>query len=192
VDTRRAVIVAFIVVIVASGAIVSIEAFFANVQTAPDGTYSEIAGSIQGPSHANVTNGAITLKVNNLTDASNPAARDIWAKLNNQSNGSFMYNHTLVPPAGEQYLIANVTVTNVAHRQEPFSYADFFLVAKDGRIYYANYAVCGAYCSANVLQNRTLSSNFTGDLYVLFSIPATSEATKLVYGSSPPIVVTVA
>jgi hypothetical protein len=184
--------VAFIVVLVALAALVSMEALFANVRTAPDGTYSEIAGSIQGPAHANVTNGAITLRVNNLTDASNPAARDLWAKLNNDFNESHMYNHTLVPPAGEKYLIANVTVTNVAHRQQPFSIVDFFLVAKDGRTYYANYAVCSAYCSANVLQNRTLSDNYTSDLYLLFSMPATSEATKLVYASNPPIVMTLA
>jgi hypothetical protein len=185
--------VAFIVVLVALAALVSIEALFAGVHTAPDAIYSEIAGSIQGPEHANVTNGQVALTANSLADASTPAARDTWIRLNLESRKeSQMYNHSLVPPAGERYLIANVTVTNVAHRQESFSYADFFIVAKDGRTYYANYAVCSAYCSANVLENRTLSDNYTSDLYLLFSMPATSEAMKLVYASNPPIVVTLA
>jgi hypothetical protein len=185
--------VAFIVVLVALAAMVSIEALFADVHTAPDGTYSEIAGSIQGPAYTNVTNGKIALTTNNLTDASSPAARDTWIRASNESReASDIYNHSLVPPAGEKYLIANVTVTNVAHRQESFSYADFFIVAKDGRTYYANYAVCSAYCTANVLKSRTLSDNYTSDLYLLFSMPATSEATKLVYASNPPIVMTLA
>ena len=62
------------------------------------------------------------------------------------------------------------------------------MVGRDGSTYYANYAVCDSSCSAAALKNRTLTTPFASDLYVLFSVPVAAEAAELVYASSPPIV----
>lgn len=79
-------------------------------------------------------------------------------------------------------------MTNAQGARVPFTYTNFFLVGRNGNTYYANYAVCDSSCSAAALKNRTLTDNFTSNLYVLFSVPATAEATQLVYASSPPVV----
>ena len=100
-----------------------------------------------------------------------------------------VYQFSLTPPPASRYLVANVTVTNVHHTEIPFDYGDFVLIAHDGTAYYANYAVCNTGCSAQALANRTLNETFTSDMYVLFSVPAGTQPTQIVYtGATPPIV----
>jgi hypothetical protein len=83
-------------------------------------------------------------------------------------------------------------VTNARSAAVPFTYTDFFMVGRDGSAYYANFAVCNLSCSAATLKHQTLPKSFTSDLYVLFSVPTTADAAKLVYASSPPIVIDLA
>jgi hypothetical protein len=148
-------------------------------------TYQEPASAIHASLGKSASDGRIALTLNGISDASNPATRDTWVALNNES----VYNHTLTPPPGDQYLIANVTVTNVQQAQTPFTHAAFVLVTPENSAYYANYAVCSSGCTAQALQNRTLNETFSSDIYVLFSVPAGTSDVKLVYtASDPPIV----
>ena len=94
----------------------------------------------------------------------------------------------LAPPQEEKYLVVNVTVANVQREPVPFSYTRFFLVDARGATYYANFAVCDRSCSAEVLHNSTLSGSYATGLYVLFAVPTTAQASKLVYASDPQIV----
>ena len=149
-------------------------------------TYQEPASAIHASLGKSASAGGIALTLNGITDASDPATRDTWVALNLNAS---VYNHTLTPPPGDQYLIANVTVTNVQQAQIPFTHAAFVLVTPDGTAYYANYAVCSKNCAAQALKNRTLNETFSSDVYVLFSVPAGTSDVKLVYtASDPPIV----
>ena len=97
---------------------------------------------------------------------------------------------SLTPPPGERYLIANVTVKNVKSTAVHFSDTAFVLLTANEAAYYANYAVCTLNCS-RALENRTLNAGFASDLYVLFAVPAGTNAAKVVYTTSnPPIVMT--
>jgi hypothetical protein len=111
---------------------------------------------------------------------------DAWIRFNPKAG---VYNRSLSPPPGDQYLIANVTVTNAQHTQITFTHAAFVLLTPNNAAYYANYAVCSRSCAAQALDNRTLNENFSSDVYVLFSVPSGTHAEKIVYtASNPPIV----
>ncbi len=195
-NAKRTIVILSIIAAVALIVLASVGVPVPDVHETPEGVYVEAGSSIRASPHTSVSNGHVTLRVNGVEDASSRAMSDAWVKLGltvdetykNQS-GRF-YNHTLVPPDGDRYLIANVTVANAKQQATPFTYTDFYLVGSDGRTYYANYAMCGAECTTSVLRNHAASAKSASDLYVLFSMPATVNAVKLVYSSRPPIVVT--
>lgn len=96
---------------------------------------------------------------------------------------------SLTPSPGDRYLIANVTVTNAKPTQVPFSYWGFALLTSNNSAFYANYAVCSSSCGAQALLNQTLNAGFSSDLLVLFSVPAGTQAQKVVYTTSNPVIV---
>jgi hypothetical protein len=169
-----------------------IGAFVVTVRPNEDPTYTEAASSIPAAPYTNATNGQVVLQVNNVSDASDPATAALWANLSLQAYYEGMWYRALAPSPGEKNLVANITVTNAQSAAVPFTYTDFFIVGRDGSAYYANFAVCNRSCSAAALKDQTLPESFTSDLYVLFSVPATADAAKLVYASSPPIVIDLA
>jgi hypothetical protein len=153
-------------------------------------TYSAPASAIYGSLGETASDGTIALRLNGVSDASNPATSRTWIEFNIESNAeTTLYNFSLTPPPASRYLVANVTVTNVHHTKIPFDYGNFVLVARNGTAYYANYAVCNTGCSAQALGNRTLNESFTSDVYVLFSVPPGTQPLNLAYtGADPPII----
>jgi hypothetical protein len=181
-------IVAIAVALIAAG----VGAFVVTVHPSEDATYTEAASSVRGGPDTNVTNGQVVLRVNNVSDASDPATAGVWASISPQARNVGVFYRALTPSPGEKNLVANITVTNARSAAVPFTYTDFLIVGSDGSAFYANYAICNGSCSISALENRTLPESFTSDLYVLFSVPATADAAKLVYASSPPIVIDLA
>ncbi len=165
-------------------------AYFVGVHSAPDGTYVEVPSSIHASLRATATSGHVALRVNKVADASTPEMRAAWERFNVEK-ASALYGHPLVPPAGEKYLVANITVKNTASRAVPCTSTDLYLVGRDGSTYYANYAAAPP-SSAQILENQTLSGGATNTLYVLFAAPSQAQPTKLVYTAHPPIVVSLA
>ena len=152
-------------------------------------TYTEPASAVHTSLGETANDGTIALRLNSISDASNPATASVWIEFNNVDYANGVYYFSLTPPPASRYLVANVTVTNVNHTEIPFDYADFVLIAHDGTAYYANYAVCNAGCSAQALAGRALNENFTSDVYVLFSVPSAAQPTQIAYtGANPPIV----
>jgi hypothetical protein len=176
-----AIVVCLVVVALAAGVVLS---------SAPSNvvTYTVPASAIHASLGTTASDGAIALRLNNISDTSNPATSSVWIEFNNESHENGVYPLPLTPPPASRYLVANVTVTNVRHTEVPFSYRYFVLIARDGTAYYANYAVCNTGCSAQALKNRTLNESFTSDVYVLFSVPTAAQPTQLVYtAANPPI-----
>jgi len=135
------------------------------------------------------SNGTIALRLNSISDASDPATASVWVEFNNQDYANGVYYFSLTPPPASRYLVANVSVTNVNHTEIPFDYGDFVLIAHDGTAYYANYAVCNTGCSAQALANHVLNATFSSDVYVLFSVPPATQPIQIAYtGANPPIV----
>ncbi|MGA7075667.1 MAG: DUF4352 domain-containing protein [Halobacteriota archaeon] len=149
-------------------------------------TYKEPASAVRASLGKTATSDTIVLRLNGITDGSDPATRAAWSQLNLASG---LYNVSLTPSPGDRYLIANVTVTNAQPTSVPFSYAAFVLLTPNNTAYYANYAVCSSGCSAQALKNQTLNAGFTSDLYALFSVPAGTNAQKVVYTTSNPVIV---
>ena len=176
-----AAVILFIVIVLAA-----IAAAFLVTAPTNEITYKEPASAVRASLGKTATSHTIALRLNGISDASNPATRAAWAKLNLESG---YYNMTLTPSPGDLYLIANVTVTNAQPTQVPFSYTAFALLTPNNTAYYANYAVCSSGCSAQALQNQTLNAGFSSDLYVLFSVPAGTHAQKVVYTTSNPVIV---
>lgn len=137
-----------------------------------------------------VNDGTVALRLNGVSDASDPATSTTWIALNREAwDAGGIYNYSLTPAPGDRYLVANVTVTNVQRAEVPFSYGDFVLISRDNSAYYPNYAVCNASCSASALKNGTLSGRSANELYVLFSVPTAAQPVEFAYaGSSPPVV----
>jgi hypothetical protein len=184
-NAKFVVATAIVVIVIYIVLGVSFAVFLPNAP-ATHSTYQEPASAIRASLGKSASDGRIALTLNGITNASDPATRDTWIALN--ANAS-VYSHTLTPPPGDQYLIANVTVTNVHQAQIPFTHAAFALVTPDGTAYYANYAVCSSGCDAQAFKNSTLNETFSSDMYVLFSVPAGTSDVKLVYtASDPPIV----
>ena len=157
--------------------------------SAPPVTYIVPASAERASLGETASNGTIALRLNSISDASDPATASVWIEFNNQDYANGVYYFSLTPPPASRYLVANVTVTNVNHTEIPFDYGDFVLIAHDGTAYYANYAVCNAGCSAQALAGRALNENFTSDVYVLFSVPSAAQPTQIAYtGANPPIV----
>ena len=173
-----ALIVLLVVVALAASAFLS--ASPANV------TYAVPASAIHASLGETGSDGTIALRLNSISDASDPATSRAWIEFNDESG---LDNFSLTPPPASSYLVANVTVTNVHHAEIPFDYGYFVLIAHDGTAYYANYAVCNTGCSAQALVNSTLNATFASDVYVLFSVPSATQPIQVAYiGASPPIV----
>jgi hypothetical protein len=178
-----ALVVCLIVVALAASALLS--APNANLVT-----YNAPASAVHASLGETASDGTIALRLNSISDASNPATSSAWVTFSVESITSGVYNFSLTPPPASRYLVANVTVTNVHHTKIPFDYGDFVFIGRDGAAHYANYAVCNTGCSAQALKNRTLNESFTSNIYVLFSVPtAAAQPTQLVYtAANPPIV----
>jgi hypothetical protein len=152
-------------------------------------TYTAPASAVRASLGETVSDGTIALRLNSISDASNPATATVWIEFNNGDYATGVYYFSLTPPPASRYLVANVTVTNVHHTEIPFDYGDFVLIAHDGTAYYANYAVCNTGCSAQALANRALNETFSSDVYVLFSVPAATQPVQIAYtGADPPVV----
>lgn len=187
--SRKRTIIAVAIVAIAIALIAAgVGAFVVTVHPSEDATYTEAASSVRAGLHANATNGQVVLRVNNVSNASDPATAGVWASLSPQAFNEGSSYRALTPSPGEKNVVVNITVTNARSAAVPFTYTDFLIVGRGGSAYYANYAVCNTSCSAAALRNRTLPESFASALYVLFSVPATADAAKLVYASSPPIV----
>ena len=105
-------------------------AFVATVHPSEDAAYTETASSVRGGAHTNVTNGQVMLRMNNVSDASDPATAAVWASLNLQAYSEGVYYRALTPSPGEKNLIANITVTNARSAAVPFTYIDFVIVGR--------------------------------------------------------------
>lgn len=188
---RKLLAAATIVILAIVGALAVGNAF---LSTAParEVTYAPPPSAVHASLGTTATSGGLALRLNGLIDASNPAMSDAWTRFSLEAGEAGkvgVYNRSLMPSPGDQYLIANVTVTNVQHTQIPFTHAAFVLLTPNNAAYYANYAVCSRSCAAQALDNRTLNETFSSDVYVLFSVPAGTHAEKIVYtASNPPIV----
>ena len=184
---RKQLIVAVIVILLIVVALAASVGTFLATPPTSEITYNAPASAVRASLGKTASSDTISLRLNGVSDASKPATRDTWVKFNLESS---LYNMSLKPPPGEQYLVANVTAMNVRPTDVYFSYTAFVLLTPNNTAYYANYAVCNKCCSP-ALENRTLSACFTSDLYVLFSVPAGTDADKVVYtASNPPIVMT--
>ena len=169
-------------IVVALAASVFLSAPPANV------TYTVPASAVHASLGTTASDGTVALRLNSISDASNPATSSTWIEFNSEK-WHVPYNFSLTPPPASRYLVANITVTNVRHAKIPFDYGDFVLIARDGTAYYANYAVCNAGCSVQALGNRALNETFTSDVYVLFSVPSVTQPIQIGYtGANPPIV----
>jgi hypothetical protein len=174
-----ALVVCLIVVALAAGAFLSTPS--ANVVT-----YNVPASAVHAALGATASDGTIALRLNGISDASNPAVSSAWVTFNVESG---LYNFSLTPPPASRYLVANVTITNVHHTEIPFDYGNFVLIAHDGTAYYANYAACNTGCSAQAFAKGTLNESFSSDMYVLFSVPTATQPALIAYtGANPPIV----
>jgi hypothetical protein len=160
-------------------------ALLSGLQSSPQGNVRYVApvGAVQANLGQAIGNGYISLRLNGVSDVNSPITTDIWI---NDSPYAPLKSFPLVPPEGSKYLIANVTVTSAQNVSEPFRFSDFRLVGSDGNAYYPNNAVCDQGCSASVLRNYTLMPEEHGDLSVLFSVPSSVSAAKIVYSSSDP------
>ncbi len=157
--------------------------------SAPPVTYTAPASAVRASLGETASDGTIALRLNSISDASDPATSRVWIEFNNQDYATGVYYFSLTPPPASSYLVANVTVANVNHTEIPFDYGDFVLIAHDGTAYYANYAVCNAGCSAHALADSALNENFTSDMYVLFSVASATQPIQIAYtGATPPIV----
>jgi len=187
---RKQLVVVFIVILlIAVTLAASLGTFLATVPT-KEATYTAPASAVRVPLSTTANSDTIALRLNSVRDTSNTTARDVWAKLNNES-ANVPYNMSLTPSPGERYLIANITVKNLKSTAVHFSDTAFAVLTANNTAYYSNYAVCNQNCS-RALENRTLSAGFTSDLYVLFAVPAGTTADKVVYTTSnPPIVMSV-
>jgi hypothetical protein len=182
---RQQLVVAIILILLIGVALAaSVRTFLATSSTS-ESTYTVPASAVRTSLGKTATTKTISLRLNSVSDVSNPATRDTWVKFN---RGSVLYNLSLTPSPGERYLVANLTVTNVQPSAVHFSSMDFALLTPNNTAYYSNAAVCSASCS-HALVNRTLSAGFTSNLYVLFSVPEGADVQKVVYTTSdPPIV----
>jgi hypothetical protein len=180
-----AIVIPLILIVLVAGAF-----SFLYVLPPSDVTYNEPTSGVHASLGETASNGTIALRLNGISDASNPATSNTWIDLNLAGGMNSVYNFSLTPPPASRYLVTNVTVTNVRHAQIPFNYGDFALIARNGTAYYANYAVCNAGCTAQALMNRELNETFTSDVYVLFSVPSNAQPTKLAYtGANSAIII---
>jgi len=184
-NTKRGAVIAVVILLVVI-ALVASEAVLSSPISVNNPVYTIPGSAVRASLHKSASDGTIALRLNGVSDASNPAIRYEWITFSRQSG---VYNFSLAPPPGNRYVVANVTVMNVHHTAVPFTYTRFVLISQDNIAYYPNYALCDHGCSDNILENRTLNATFTSDLHVLFSVPTTTRAAKLAYTvSTPPVV----
>ena len=183
-NAKQGVVIAIVALLVVIGLVASTQVLFSPASD-NNVVYTVPASAVRAPLHESASDGRIALRLNGISDASNPTTQRVWVTYSRQS---YAYNFSLTPAPGDRYLVANVTVANARQTDVPFSYTHFVLLSPDNTAYYANYGVCGYRCSDNVLLNRTLSVGETDNMYVLFSVPAGTQAAQLVYtASTPPI-----
>jgi len=188
VNAKQGAALAIVILLVVVAVAASADSFL-SAQRANDVTYNVPASAVHTSVGETASDGMIALQLNSITNASDPATSRVWIKFNLESQPAGVYNLSLTPPPASQYLVANITVTNVHHATIPFDYGAFALVAGNGTAYYANYAVCNEGCSFQALGTRTLRDTFTNDVYVLFSVPEAMHPTKLVYTASSPQII---
>jgi hypothetical protein len=175
--------------------VVSALAALTFVSTAPASviTYIAPASAVHASLGQTTSDGTIALRLNEVTDGSNPATSNTWIALSREAHDApnmpvLLYCCSLNPSLGESNLVANVTVMNVHNATAPFSFGDFVLVSQDGAAYYPNYVVCGSSCTAQVAA-KALNATFASNLYVLFSVPEAMHPAKLVWTASEPDIV---
>jgi hypothetical protein len=185
-NRKQLVVVGIVILLVVVALAASIGTLLATTST-EEATYKAPASAVRASLGTTASSDTIALRLNGVSDASKPTTRDTWVKFNNES-ANVTYRMSLTPPAGERFLIANVTVRNLRSTDVHFSDTAFAVLSANNTAYYSDYAVCNQNCS-RALENRTLSAGFTSDLYVLFAVPAGVNADKVVYtASNPPIV----
>jgi len=179
-------------IVIALVAIIFVASAYAGLLSGTQSATSQpdLSSAVHASLGATADAGTVSLRLDRISDASDPATNAAWIALNREANDAiYLYNYSLTPPPGDRYLVATVTVTNLQSTEVPFSYPDFVLMARDNSSYYPNYAVCNASCAASALENSTLTGSSTNDLLVLFSVPAAAQPAGLAYtGSSPPVV----
>ena len=179
-----AAVILFIVIALAAIA----GTFLVTAPSTSEITYKVPASAVKASLGKTATSKTISLRLNSITDPSNPATRAAWSNL--FQNKTHLYNMSLTPSSpDERYLVANITVKNTQPTRVHFSYAALVLLTSNNTAYYSNYAVCSANCSAQALKNQTLNAGFSDDMYVLFSVPAGTKAQKIAYTTSNPVIV---
>ena len=92
-------------------------------------TYKEPASAVHASLGKTATSNTIALRLNSITDGSNPATSAAWANLYQNKTGGWLFNVSLTPRTpNDRYLVANITVTNAQPTQVPFSYGAFVLL----------------------------------------------------------------
>lgn len=186
-NAKKGAAVALVILCVAVGLTASADSFLS--ATRANVVWNEPASAVHASLGETASDGTIALRLNGISNASDPATSSAWITYNLEGGPDFVFNFSLTPPPGSCYLVANVTVMNVHHAEIPFDYGGFVLIARDGTAYYANSAVCNTGCSAQALINGTLSETFASDVYVLFSVPSATQPIRIAYtGANPPIV----
>src|SRR5665647_2278994 len=99
---RKQLVVVFIVILLIVVTLAaSLGTFLATVPT-KEATYTAPASAVRAPLGTTATSDTIALRLNGVSDASNRATRDVWAKLNNES-ANVTYRMSLTPSPGERY-----------------------------------------------------------------------------------------
>ena len=189
-NAKRGAIIGIVVVCVV-GALAAVT--FVSTSPASDIIYREPASAVHASLGQTTSDGKIALRLNEVSDGSNPTTNSTWISLNREAHDApnmpvVLYCCSLNPSPREANLVANITVTNVHNATAPFSFGDFVLVSNDGKAYYPNYVVCGSACTAQV-GTKALNATFASNLYVLFSVPESMQPAKLVWTASDPNIV---
>jgi hypothetical protein len=110
---RKYLVVVGIIILLVVGALAASMGTLLVTTPTKEVTYKAPASAVRASLGTTANSDTIALRLNGVSDASNPATRDSWVTFNNES---VTYRMSLTPPPGERYLIANVTVTNVRSR----------------------------------------------------------------------------
>src|SRR5450756_2369452 len=114
---RKQLVVVFIVILLIVVTLAaSLGTFLATVPT-KEATYTAPASAVRVPLSTTANSDAIALRLNSVRDTSNTTARDVWAKLNNESanvTANVIYRMSLTPSPGERYLICLLYTSDAA------------------------------------------------------------------------------
>ena len=134
-NRKQLVVVGIVILLVVVALAASIGTLFATTPT-EEATYKAPASAVRASLGTTANSDTIALRLNGVSDASKPTTRDTWVKFNNES-ANVTYRMSLTPPAGERYLIANVTVTNVRSTDVHFSDTAFAVLSANNTAYYS-------------------------------------------------------